>query len=58
LGHSLGLRVVAEGIEDEATLALLADLGCDLGQGYLIGKPTPASLLTLRPQQILPAAAA
>jgi diguanylate cyclase (GGDEF)-like protein len=58
LGHSLGLRVVAEGIEDEATLALLSDLGCDLGQGYLIGKPTPAGLLALRPQPIVPASAA
>jgi EAL domain-containing protein (putative c-di-GMP-specific phosphodiesterase class I) len=54
LGHSLGLRVVAEGIEDEATLALLAELGCDLGQGYLIGRPTAASRLALRPRQILP----
>ncbi|MDQ6849840.1 MAG: EAL domain-containing protein [Actinomycetota bacterium] len=47
LGHALGLRIVAEGIEDEATLELLSSLGCDLGQGYLICKPKPASHLAL-----------
>jgi diguanylate cyclase (GGDEF)-like protein len=49
LGHALGLRIVAEGIEDEATLELLAGLGCDLGQGYLISIPKPASHLVLMP---------
>jgi diguanylate cyclase len=49
LGHALGLRIVAEGIEDSATLELLSDLGCDLGQGYYISMPKPASLLTLAP---------
>jgi diguanylate cyclase len=39
MGHSLGLTVVAEGIEDPATAADLASLGCDVGQGYLYGKP-------------------
>jgi EAL domain-containing protein (putative c-di-GMP-specific phosphodiesterase class I) len=43
LGHALGLRVVAEGIEDVATLDLLSDLGCDLAQGYYISRPMPAS---------------
>jgi diguanylate cyclase len=47
LGHALGLRVVAEGIEDGATLDLLAGLGCDLAQGYFIGKPKPAGELSL-----------
>ncbi len=42
LGHALGLRVVAEGIEDDATLDLLTELGCDLAQGYFIGRPKPA----------------
>ncbi len=42
LGHALGLRVVAEGVEDAETLALLAELGCDIGQGYFIGVPEPA----------------
>lgn len=44
LGHALGLSVIAEGIETEATAKMLAKLGCDEGQGYLIGKPVPASV--------------
>ncbi len=48
LGHALGLRVVAEGIEDSATLELLSGLGCDLAQGYRIGKPKPANELAFR----------
>jgi len=42
LGHALGLRVVAEGVEDGDTLALLTELGCDVGQGYYIGLPAPS----------------
>ncbi len=42
LGHSLGLRVVAEGIEDAQTWALLGRLGCDVGQGYYIARPLAA----------------
>ena len=49
LGHALGLRIVAEGIEDYATLELLSDLGCDLGQGNFIGEPKPAEQLTFGP---------
>ena len=41
LGHNLGLRVVAEGVEDMATLDRLRLLGCDLVQGYGIAKPMP-----------------
>jgi len=41
VGQSLGLEVVAEGIETEAQKVLLADLGCDIGQGYLFAKPMP-----------------
>jgi diguanylate cyclase (GGDEF)-like protein len=48
LGKALGLRVVAEGIEDRATLKLLSELGCDVAQGYLIGKPKPANELAFR----------
>jgi diguanylate cyclase (GGDEF)-like protein len=43
LGHALGLRVVAEGVEDAETLALLTELGCDVGQGFFIGVPEPPS---------------
>ncbi len=42
LGHKLNMRVVAEGIEDVEALNLLAAVGCDLAQGYFIGKPMPA----------------
>jgi diguanylate cyclase (GGDEF)-like protein len=48
LGHALGLRIVAEGIEDKSTLDLLAGLGCDFGQGYLISIPKPADRLALQ----------
>jgi len=52
LGHALGLRIVAEGIEDHATLELLSGLGCDLGQGNFISQPKPAHRLTLIPKQV------
>ena len=42
LAHNLGLKVVAEGVEREEHLALLAALGCDIGQGFFISKPLPA----------------
>jgi hypothetical protein len=48
LGHAMGLRIVAEGIEDNATLELLSDLGCDFAQGYCISRPKPASELAFR----------
>lgn len=41
LAHELGLQVVAEGIEDAATWTVVADLGCDVAQGYLISRPLP-----------------
>jgi diguanylate cyclase (GGDEF)-like protein len=47
LGHALRLRVVAEGVEDPSSLELLAELGCDLAQGYEIGRPTTPSRLRL-----------
>jgi diguanylate cyclase (GGDEF)-like protein len=41
LGHNLGLRVVAEGVEDARSLAVLQSLGCDSAQGYLVSRPLP-----------------
>lgn len=43
LGHSLGLKVVAEGIETPEVWAALLRLGCDIAQGYFISRPMPAS---------------
>jgi diguanylate cyclase (GGDEF)-like protein len=43
LAHGLGLSVIAEGVEDDATLALLGELGCDMAQGFGIGRPQPVS---------------
>ncbi|MCY1291009.1 diguanylate cyclase (GGDEF) domain protein [compost metagenome] len=42
LGHSLGIKVLAEGIEKDEQCELLRQLDCDLGQGYLFGRPRPA----------------
>ena len=41
LAHDLGLRLVAEGVEDAPTAAALADLGCDVAQGYAVARPMP-----------------
>jgi EAL domain-containing protein (putative c-di-GMP-specific phosphodiesterase class I) len=43
LAHDLGLTVVAEGVEDSATLEALRAHGCDEGQGYHVGRPMPAA---------------
>jgi diguanylate cyclase (GGDEF)-like protein len=42
MAKSLGLKTVAEGIEDEAALATLMELGCEFGQGYYWSKPVPS----------------
>ncbi|WP_298013281.1 EAL domain-containing protein [uncultured Castellaniella sp.] len=41
MSHTLGLQVIAEGIETRAVQDMLRDLGCDVGQGYGIGRPMP-----------------
>jgi EAL domain-containing protein (putative c-di-GMP-specific phosphodiesterase class I) len=46
LGHNLGLRVVAEGVENRQIFNTLRSMGCDLQQGYFIGKPLPAETIT------------
>ncbi len=46
LGHRLGHRVVAEGVEDLEAYELLGDLGCDSAQGYWLGRPVSAAGLS------------
>ncbi len=41
LGHNLGLRTTAEGVEDRPTMDYLKSVGCDLAQGYFIARPMP-----------------
>nr|WP_315489243.1 EAL domain-containing protein [uncultured Rhodoferax sp.] len=45
LGHSLGLKVIAEGVETAAQQEFLASLGCDAYQGYFFGRPMKAAAL-------------
>jgi EAL domain-containing protein (putative c-di-GMP-specific phosphodiesterase class I) len=45
LGHNLGLSVVAEGVEDQATLTALTEVGADVVQGFYLGRPMTAELL-------------
>ncbi|MBX9459374.1 MAG: EAL domain-containing protein [Rhizobium sp.] len=47
LGRALGLTVVAEGVETEAQRAMLGEMGCPVGQGYLFGIPTDAESFTI-----------
>lgn len=44
LGHNLGLWLTAEGVEDLATLNFLREIGCDMAQGFYIGRPMPAEM--------------
>lgn len=43
MAHSIDLKVLAEGIETQAQLDILRELGCDYGQGYLLSRPIPMS---------------
>ena len=43
LAHTLGMEVVAEGVETHAALALLTVMGCDMIQGYHLAKPMPGA---------------
>ncbi|MEL6983841.1 MAG: EAL domain-containing protein [Actinomycetota bacterium] len=57
MAHSLEMEVVAEGVENEATAALLEDLGCDFGQGYLFARPGSEDQISqmLRTGELAPA---
>ena len=58
LGHSLGLKVVAEGVEEADSWNLLRRLGCDFAQGYLISAPLAAGAVPAfvhEANQVLPA---
>jgi diguanylate cyclase (GGDEF)-like protein len=57
LGHSLGLKVVAEGVEDGQGFALLRELGCDGAQGYFMSPPLPAEAFRRWYEGSLPAPA-
>jgi diguanylate cyclase (GGDEF)-like protein/PAS domain S-box-containing protein len=54
LAHNLGLKVVAEGVEDDAVLKLLTEYGCDAAQGYLFGRAVTAEEITERMAQPSP----
>lgn len=55
LAHQLGLKVVAEGIEEAAGLAFLRAIGCDYAQGYFVGRPLAADDLALLATAPVPA---
>jgi diguanylate cyclase (GGDEF)-like protein len=56
LGHRLGYRVTAEGVNDQATLDYLTEIGCDHAQGFFIARALPpdtlAAFLTAKPQRV------
>ncbi|MEH7609843.1 EAL domain-containing protein, partial [Gottfriedia acidiceleris] len=41
MGHSLGFKFVAEGVETEEQMKMLKNLNCDIGQGYYFNRPLP-----------------
>jgi EAL domain-containing protein (putative c-di-GMP-specific phosphodiesterase class I) len=56
MAHSLGLQVIAEGVEDQPSLEVLAQLGCDQAQGYYFSRPKPATELDFGPNVLQRAA--
>jgi Amt family ammonium transporter len=57
MGHGLGMRVVAEGVETGEQLAILRSLGCDAIQGYFTGRPQPAASIDVPASPPTPAGA-
>jgi EAL domain-containing protein (putative c-di-GMP-specific phosphodiesterase class I) len=51
LGHNLGLRVVAEGVETGEAWERLRDLGCDIAQGFFLSRPMPPAEVVLGPRE-------
>ena len=45
VGHSMSLKVIAEGIETEEQLRTITEMGCEMAQGFLIGRPGPAEVI-------------
>jgi EAL domain-containing protein (putative c-di-GMP-specific phosphodiesterase class I) len=43
LAHKMGMKTIAEGVEEQSAYKLLADLGCDIAQGFMISRPLPAA---------------
>jgi EAL domain-containing protein (putative c-di-GMP-specific phosphodiesterase class I)/ActR/RegA family two-component response regulator len=58
LAHRFGKRAVAEGVESPADLAALLRMGCDIGQGFLFGRPQPLTWYAARTHERLPPASA
>jgi diguanylate cyclase (GGDEF)-like protein/PAS domain S-box-containing protein len=56
VGHSLGMQVVAEGVETAAQHVCLSQLGCDVLQGYRFGRPEPAAQIEARLRRLVPLA--
>ena len=55
MAHKMGMQVVAEGVETQAQWNKLADIGCDMAQGYFIAKPMPLeTLLATWKNQVAP----
>jgi EAL domain-containing protein (putative c-di-GMP-specific phosphodiesterase class I) len=49
VGHALGMRVIAEGVETAEAVDVLNELGCDVGQGYYFGRPQTAEAFLASP---------